>query len=99
MFFSLVRTRYAQLRLDDKLEYIRRCFKNRQAYINLIDTISDVESKLCSNPFLNCPHVDLNDNEYRYAKVNVGDGYYIMYVIEGSTIIVIDYLHKRELRE
>lgn len=97
--YNVIRTEYADERMQDKLEYIRKIFSNIQAYEHLKAEIEDVEISLSYNAEFNRPHIDNNGNEYRYAYVDVGEGYYLLYRIEYDTVVVIDCLHKRELRE
>lgn len=99
MHYNVVRTEYADGRIQGKLEYIRRKLKNEQAIEKLNNTISVVERKLSNNAKFNHPHISSSGEEYRYAFVNVGEGYYLLYQIEGDTVFVIDCLHKRELKE
>ena len=54
---------------------------------------------LSTNATHNRPYYDNNGEEYRYAFVNVGEGYYLLYHIEDDTVIVDDCLHKREQKD
>lgn len=96
--YNVIRTLYADDRIQAKLEYISRRFRNRQAYEDLRQEIEKVEKSLSYTAKYNLPHVDNNGVEYRFAFINVGEGYYLLYHIVNDTVIVDDCLHKRELR-
>ena len=99
MRYNVIRTEYADDRINDKLEYIRRKFRNNQAYNHLENEINRIEQLLSTNATHNRPYYDNNGEEYRYAFVNVGEGYYLLYHIEDDTVIVDDCLHKREQKD
>ena len=96
---NVVITDYADERIQDKLEYIGREFRNEQAYFHLKNEILKVEIALSENARHNRVHYDDNGEEYRYAFVNVGEGYYLLYQIDNDTVYVLDCLHTRELKE
>ena len=97
--YNVIRTDYADERMQDKLEYIKREFKSIQAYIHLEKEISKVEEALSYNAKHNRPHYDDNGEEYRYAFVDVGEVYYLLYQVDDDTVYILDCFHKRELRE
>ena len=97
--YNVIRTEYADERISTKLEYIKRKFKSEQAYKHLESEISRVERELSQTALFHKPYTDDDNNEYRYAPVNVGEGYYLQYRIDGKTVIVDDCYHRRELRD
>ena len=97
--YNVIRTNYADDRINAKLEYIRRKFKNEYAYVHLEEEISKVEISLSRNAKHNKPYLDENGVEYRYAMINVGEGYFLLYHIDGNTVIVDDCLHRREQKD
>jgi plasmid stabilization system protein ParE len=97
--YNVIRTDYADERMQDKLEYIKREFKSIQAYKHLQEEISKTEVALSNNAKHNRPHYDNNGEEYRYAFVDVGEGYYLLYQVDEDTVYILDCFHKRELRE
>ena len=97
--YNVIQSDYAEERIQDKLEYIRRTFKSEQAFKHLENEIENVEYSLSKNAKINSPHIDDNREEYRYAFVNVGEGYYLLYHIDENTVVIDDCIHKRELRE
>ncbi len=97
--FNVIQTDYAEERIYDKLEYIRRKFKSKQAYEHFESEIENVEKALSKTAKNNRPHIDANGEVYRYAFVNVGEGYYLLYQINDDTVVIEDCLHRRELRE
>ena len=54
---------------------------------------------LSDNAKHNRVYYDDNGEEYRYAFVNVGEGYYLLYQIDVDAVYVLDCLHKREFKE
>ncbi|MCR5374556.1 MAG: type II toxin-antitoxin system RelE/ParE family toxin [Lachnospiraceae bacterium] len=97
--YNVIRTLYADERIKDKLEYIRRQFHGCQAHEHLLNELEAVEQELSYNATFNRPHIDNDGEIYRYAHINVGEGYYLLYRIEDDTVIILDCLHKRELYE
>lgn len=97
--YNVIRTEYADERIQDKLEYIKRSFRNEQAYQHLESEIVKVEESLSKKAWQNRSYYDEEGEEYKYAYVAVGEGYYLLYQIEGNAVFVLDCLHKRELRD
>ena len=97
--YNVILTDYADERIKDKIEYIRRKFKNETACIHLENEITNVAISLSRNAKHNKPYLDGNGIEYRYAMVNVGEGYFLLYHIDGNTVIIDDCLHRREQKD